>query len=401
MPCVVSDDEALVLMNSSKQTLNPENTLPFPLSPEYTFQVHSGVEDDAWDTFLASLPGAHYTQSSRWGRVKALAGWRASRLIVTKARRIVGGAQMLLRPLPVGGMIAYLPKGFVLAEGEASLSAMLLREIQEWAREQRVQHLTIQPPRGGEEIARQLSVAGFRLNPQMGTITSTLLIDLSPDPETLLSQMQKSTRVNIRRGEKRGIRVREGDAEDLDTFYRLLEAASRRKGFSIFSEKYYRQLWEALAPAGFLKIFVAEFEGEAMTAMLAIPFGDTVYSHISAWSGLHAECKPNETLEWQVMLWAKEHGFRFYDFEGINLSAATAILQEGRLPASFDLHKDRTVTQYKLGFGGQVVLLPGAYEYVFNPLLRWAYFEAYSKMRRWGWLTKAQKKLMRRFQPKV
>lgn len=390
-----------MLMNSSQQALDAEHVPSMSVSPEYTFQVHSGVEDDAWDTFLASLPGAHYTQSSRWARVKALAGWRATRLIVTKAQRIVGGAQILLRPLPIGGMIGYIPKGFVLAEKEASLATLLFRQIQEWARDHRVQHLTIQPPRGGEEIARQLSAVGFHLNPRMGTITSTLLIDLRSDRETLLSQMQKSTRVNIRRGEARGIRVREGGAEDLSTFYRLLGAASRRKGFAIFSEKYYRQLWEALAPAGFLKIFVAEFEGEAVTAMLAIPFGDTVYSHISAWSGLHAERKPNETLEWQAMMWAKEHGFRFYDFEGINLQAAMAILQEGSLPASFDLHRDRTVTQYKLGFGGQVVLLPGAYEYVFNPLLRWAYFEAYPKIQRWGWIAKFQKKLIRRSQPQV
>jgi len=390
-----------MLITSPHQSVKAENTSSFPLSPPYTFQIHRDREDDAWDSFLAHLPGAHYTQSSRWARVKEMAGWQATRLIVTQAQRIVGGAQILLRPLPVGGMIAYIPKGFILSEQKPQLAAELLRRIQKLAREYQVQYLTIQPPRGGEETAQQLSAAGFRLNRQMGTITSTLLIDLSLDREALLSQMQKSTRVTIRRGEARGIRVREGDAEDLGLFYHLLETAARRKGFPIFSEKYYRGLWEALAPAGFLKIFVAEFEGEAVTAMLAIPFGDTVYSHISAWSGLHAERKPNETLEWQAMMWAKEHGFRFYDFEGINLQAALTILQAGSLPEGFDLHKDRTVTQYKLGFGGQVVLLPGAYEFIFNPLLRWAYFDAYPKIQRWGWLAKIQKKLIRHSQPRI
>ena len=36
--------------------------------------------------------------------------------------------------------------------------------------------------------------------------------------------------------------------------------------------------------------------------------------------------------------------------------------------------------QVKLGFGGEVRLFPGAYDYVYNPFLRWGYNTIFSKI---------------------
>jgi lipid II:glycine glycyltransferase (peptidoglycan interpeptide bridge formation enzyme) len=86
-----------------------------------------------------------------------------------------------------------------------------------------------------------------------------------------------------------------------------------------------------------------------------------------AWSGQHGSRRPNEALHWAAIQWAKRQGFRYYDFDGIQARTAKRIVKGEPLPDSML----QSVTRFKLGFGGRVVLLPGSYSYICHPLLRW------------------------------
>ena len=66
-----------------------------------------------------------------------------------------------------------------------------------------------------------------------------------------------------------------------------------------------------------------------------------------------------------MILWARQNGYRFFDFVGIDPGEAKSMANGNREGAGSD-----SVTSYKLGFGGESKLLPGAYYYVFNPLCR-------------------------------
>ncbi len=59
------------------------------------------------------------------------------------------------------------------------------------------------------------------------------------------------------------------------------------------------------------------------------------------------------------------HGFRYFDFDGVT----SAVARGEVVPDA----KREGATFYKLGFGGKAVLFPNAYEYLPNPLFRWAY----------------------------
>ncbi len=45
----------------------------------------------------------------------------------------------------------------------------------------------------------------------------------------------------------------------------------------------------------------------------------------------------------------------------------------------------QTPTFFKLGFGGRVALFPEAYDYVYNPLLRWTYAAVFPRIAGWSW----------------
>lgn len=385
--------------------LNQEQLWPTPqdlrLKPSAAYQARlSYAEEDLdWNTFLAATPGGHYVQTSHWARIKARYGWRMLRIVVAQDGRIVAGAQLLLRRLSFLGTIGYVPKGPLLADTSPELLRYMLDTLHQVARAQRVRYLAIQPPSNGRMLARQLDAQGFLPQPKLGTCTATILIDLSPDLDALLAQIKKRTRANIRRAQELGVTVREGSASDLEAFYQLLVIAGRRKNFPIYSRGYYTALWNALEPHGQIKLFIAEYAGEPVSAQLAIAFGDTLYSHVSAWSGLHGSCKPNEALDWAAIVWAKTNGYRFFDFEGINPSVAYALLHGQPLPSTPSPDADPMVTSYKLGFGGQITLLPVACDHLYNPLLRRAYRSFFPLLQRRRIITRVRKALSRLFQP--
>jgi lipid II:glycine glycyltransferase (peptidoglycan interpeptide bridge formation enzyme) len=123
-----------------------------------------------------------------------------------------------------------------------------------------------------------------------------------------------------------------------------------------------------MVPRGHASLFIAEFAGEPLSAALLIAFGGMVSYKRGGWSGEQGNLHPNELLHWTAIRWAKREGYRYYDFEGVDLPA--------HVPGA---HLDpaasrvRSVSAFKTGFGGDLVLLPQAYELVDNPVLRRGY----------------------------
>lgn len=332
---------------------------------QYQTQVSDKTEDPDWDAFLMKTPGGHYTQTSLWAQAKALLGWRAVRVIVSQRGHIVAGAQLLIRPLPICGTIGYVPGGPLVVQDDAGLAQLVIAQLHQVAKDYRVQYILVQPRYTSEVLTRELLGWGYRPSSHPALTIATALLDLTQDLDHILRAMRKSTRHNIRLSQRKGVTVREGSESDLQTFYRLVMATYKRNKLSTFSEEYYTRLWRILHPREYLRLFIAEYAGEAVAASLVIPFGNTVTDAVGAWSGRHGKAHPNELLEWTAITWAKSQGYRYFDFDGI-----TPAVARGELASNADTDG---VTFFKLGFGGEAVLCPGAYEYLPNPVLRWVY----------------------------
>jgi peptidoglycan pentaglycine glycine transferase (the first glycine) len=342
-------------------------------------RISQQAEDPDWDAFLAETPGGHHVQSSLWARVKAGLGWGSTRVVVTQEEQIVAGAQILVRQLPLIGTVGYVPKGPLLARDDPVLTELVINKLQQVAKTQHIHYLAVQPPHNGEIIAQQLPRWGFRPSSVEVAPTATILIDLTLDLDDILAQMRKKTRQSIRQGLREGITVREGTESDLPTFYRLLVATSQRRKFSPYPEQYFSEMWRVFSPHGCVKLFLAEYRNETVSALLVIPFADTVIFKTGGWSGRQGNHHPNEVLRWSVIRWAKSHGYQYCDLEGIAPKAARVLVRGEPLPESLM----KTPTFFKLGFGGQVTLFPTAYDYIYNPFFHWAYSTVFPKIAHW------------------
>jgi lipid II:glycine glycyltransferase (peptidoglycan interpeptide bridge formation enzyme) len=169
---------------------------------------------------------------------------------------------------------------------------------------------------------------GFRPTSLELAPTATTIVDLEPDVEQILAKMPSKRRYNLRLSQRKGITVREGTEADISTFYRLLQITGQRQSFVPEPEYYLAGMWRILYPHGNIRMFLAEWEGEAIAGTFLVPFGDTVLFKRGAWSGQHGTVFPNEAMHWAGMQWARENGYRFYDLEGIDRDVAEAIVVE-------------------------------------------------------------------------
>lgn len=349
------------------------------MNNDYSSRVSTERDDPKWDAFVASCPDGHHVQTSLWGQVKTITGWKAIRVILSKGEQIVSGCQLLIRTMPYIGNVGYVTKGPLCNYNDPEQAQSILQEALRTGKDFHLRYVVVQPPNNGEMIIEHLSCCGFRPSWLDVAPTATILIDLSLSSDVIMKQMKRQNRQNIRRGEKKGITVREGDLRDIHSFYLLHLATSERQGFKPYSEEYFARMWQILAPSGYIKLFFSEYMDEPISALLVVPFNDTVVPKILGWSGFHGNRRPNEALFWGAIKWAKAAGYKIFDMEGIDPLGARAVIDGNPLPES--LH--RSPTRFKLGFGGEVVLYPEPQDYVLNPVLRWMYRRVSPRISDW------------------
>jgi hypothetical protein len=165
------------------------------------------------------------------------------------------------------------------------------------------------------------------------------------------------------------LKVRQGGAADVETFVGLVTCNCQRLGTSISPSHpgFFPELWRIFAPGGKVRLFFAEYQGEPVSAGLVFCFGQWCRSWKVGWSGQHAVRCPNHYLKWEMILWGKSNGYKYFDLVSIEEEVARDLIA-GRNP---DSQRMGGATMFKLGFGGQPMLLPPALGYTPSPMFRW------------------------------
>lgn len=326
---------------------------------------------DQWDAFVASSPHAHILQTSRWGELKARFDWSADRVAVLRDQRLVAGALVLFRTLPMRlGTLAYIPKGPLVDFADDELCAELLHGLDRLMKRHRAILLKIEPDHLADlHFSTRLAALGFRPSPQTIQPPRTITIDLARDDDAILAAMHPKTRYNVRLAGKKDVIVREATAADLPAFTGLMTITGERDGFAIHSAEYYAAAFELFGATDQSRLFVATFEDQVIAGLFVFALGYRAWYFYGASGEAERQRMPNHALQWAAMQWAKLRGCTEYDLWGIP-DEDEATLEAHYLDRSDDLWG---VYRFKRGFGGKVVRFAGAYDRVYDPLLYQAY----------------------------
>ncbi|MGQ9681564.1 MAG: lipid II:glycine glycyltransferase FemX [Anaerolineae bacterium] len=321
-----------------------------------------------WDAFVSASPHGHLLQSWGWGELKGRFGWQPLRLAVRNGGSLQAAAQALVRPLPYRSL-AYVPRGPACDPCDTATLRLLFQGLHQAARRRGAIALKVEPPAlDGPQAPVPWLNLGFRPTPQTIQPRRTMMVDLEPDEDQILARMKNKWRYNVRLAARKDISVRQGGPADLPAFHRLMLETGRRDGFGVHAQAYYQAALELFRPGEQVALLIAEYRGEPLAALMALACGETAIYMFGASSDRERQRMPNHLLQWEAMRWAKARGCRRYDLWGIP-----------------DVDPDSPsaglagVERFKAGFGGEPVRFAGAFDYVYAPLVYWAF------NRLWSW----------------
>lgn len=324
-------------------------------------EASNGLSAAAWDSALHQA-GGDLLQSWRWGDFKQRHGWHVARVHTPNGAL----AQILFRRRGPFAL-AYLPRGPVIPESCPDTSA-LLDAIDDTCRRRGAIALVIEPHQ--PLPASWTDEGGFARGPQSFQTSRTVKVALSGD-ETLLAGMRRQTRYDIRYSQRHGVTIEHAAAgpADMATFYELLHETGQRQGFGIHTRQYYDDFMRLFGDDAALLFSMAN--GAVTAGLIAARCGGEGRS-MYAGSSVERRVRGDAAmLRFAAMQWTRDHGGTTYDLGGISPEPDHAE------PGTADQHPSRTgssldgVSQFKLGFGGEIVTYPPTMERRYRPGLAW------------------------------
>jgi lipid II:glycine glycyltransferase (peptidoglycan interpeptide bridge formation enzyme) len=328
----------------------------------------------AWNNFVGEFNPPHFEQATFWAKARQSVGWNPSVLIFRRGTEIVGGTQVLARRSRFVGQIGYVSHGPLLKNLPEAEPLWFAERIRELGSQGGFSYLALDLPYGAEALAPLLRKVGFRPHlqqlPPSGLPEATLVLDLGADTESILAQMRASTRYEIRKGAKKGVRVRRGSRADLPLFWNMLVELCKRRNCTpnVPGITFLNTLWDQFSSKGGIELLVASADDRPIYSMVLLKLGQWSW----AWRvGATADCSSfhgAQVTYWEAIKLAKEQGSRVFDFLGIYAGRDGTIADKQIL----DGNPYQGITFFKLGFGGTAKMLPGAFGYFPNPLVRFA-----------------------------
>lgn len=302
----------------------------------------------------------HPLQTWEWGEFRKNTDVKVERLGFYDDGQLTKALQVTFHPIPFLNKAAgYLPKGFVPDEDQLSA----LRKLGE-------QHdalfIKLEPnvaaPAATAKTNHQ-DIRKFLLDqdcqPGRPLFTKyTYILDLTPDEETLLAQLNSKTRYNVRLAQKKGVTVAENSSEQgLKTHLEILEKTTSRQGFYAHSPDYFRKMWEQLGGSGMMKIFEASYQNQVLVSWIVFIFDGVMYYPYGASVREHRDVMASNLMMWEVMRFGKQAGCTSFDMWG-SLGS-----EPDKKNPWYGFHR------FKEGYGGQLMEFIGTYDLVLQPAM--------------------------------
>lgn len=310
---------------------------------------------EEWQLFFNTHPEAHILQSAQWGILKQSFGWEMKYLIQNQV-----GALLLLKKLPFGFTVAYIPKGPVGKNWDE-----LWPLVDNVCKKNKSIFLKVEPDIWDDKFTNNNNLlnnkflqSDIKVQPR-----STIVVDLKNSEEKILQHMKQKTRYNIRLAIKKNVEV--VSSNDIQLFWELLQSTSARDDFPVHSKMYYQKAFDLFKAYGNCELLIAYYQDKPLAGLIVFTSGNRAWYFYGASNDIERNRMPTYLLQWEAIRWAKSKGCISYDLWGIP-DEAPDFLEENFMNRSDGLWG---VYRFKRGFGGEIRKSIGAWDRIYYPII--------------------------------
>jgi len=348
---------------------------------EFIIEFCNGKINPKWDAFVNEANG-DLLQTSAWASYENnYFGWNAVRFYFKNEETIVAGFQITIINDELVGNIGIIRSGPCFKLKTPELMSLVVSEMRNSIKTLNLSYLMVTPDYNEHDLIPFLKnekfeskfayLPPFRIQ---STYKCTLFLDLSLSTDDLLKQMNSMRRDGIRKGLKNPFKVKTGDRDDLKVFYDLYDFTVKNHKYTDPITKktidYYPtmesydevcKIWDALAPYGWVKLFLGTVEDEIICGEMAFPFGGIFHCKRWGWNLKYGKYRISDVIQWEMIQWAKENGYKYYDFCEIDIKVAEAYRSSDPVLETLKTTDFHGPTMFKLQFGGDIIKYPGLY----------------------------------------
>lgn len=239
----------------------------------YTFKSH--VLAKQHDDFVKDHPLSNLLQSSSWAKIKD--NWDHDIISVFQDEKIVASSLALIKPLPLGFCMIYLPRGPIMDYNDQELVAFFFKELKRWAKKQRCLFVSFDP---AIELRRfQMNKQDIPDDPQTCAIIDlikkqkaiykgkTLHIEETIQPrfhmakpfvEDLTQSVPSSTIKSLKAANKRHVQVDLYDKDHLVEFAEMIALTEKHKNVHLRNLTYFQKIMDTYPDDSYLYLAKAD-----------------------------------------------------------------------------------------------------------------------------------------------
>ena len=304
-----------------------ETTLNARRDSVWQIEVDRATQEE-WCGMLDCFEDANIYQTWSYGAVR----WgrkNLSHLVLKRNGDVVAMAQLrIVRPTKLNFGMAYLRWGPLCHRRGRELDAEVAMSMAQALREEYVRHrgllLQILPNAFVGTQRGTLFRSAFHSFTQGASTPAnlyrTFVLDLTPSLDELRKNLDAKWRNKLTQSEKKGLKVTTGTGIDqYGTFCRMYNEMFKRKAFETTVDvEEFGRTQESLPETQRMRILICEQTGVPAAGIVASAMGDSGIYLLGATSDDGLNSKGAYLLQWTMIQWLKENGFKSYDLGGID-----------------------------------------------------------------------------------
>lgn len=234
----------------------------------YTYKV--GISAQEHDEFAKSSSQTNLLQSSNWAKIKD--NWGNERLGFYQDGKLVASASILIKSLPLGFTMLYIPRGPIMDYNNKELVDFVVKSLKKYGKSKHALFIKCDPAlllkqyKIGEDVeenAETLAVVDNLISAGAEWTGRTMEIAESIQPRfqanvytqsDMISAFPKHTKRLMKDAINRGVVTSRGNIADVKAFADVVALTENRKGVALRNEEYFRKMMETYGDDAYLHL---------------------------------------------------------------------------------------------------------------------------------------------------